>query len=450
MAIRGLNAQRFTLPDSSVPDLRKVKRSNNDQHNFDGVRTEMVKLEVPKTADMHNESAEVEQTVETRVTFENSVQSTSFTLRRLWGCRRLTFLITLPLVIPYLIGQFFPSVRMPQKLIGTLCTPMGIICSCALPDLFTPLSAINCNADYYHTLCDGREVQSPPSSDTLDVIHIVPATTNVFAHPPSSTTVLTVTSTAPTTVPQMVHEPDAFDESRAFPDEPDVNLDESVVEVKSIVSPPSPQYFLSDFGLAESGAKVFSALTSPTEGLGSLSYAAGLMAVLRGYDKTQMHINPPLVVLEEQVSALNCWQFAGSQGHITVSLSDTIIWTHFTLHFPEYLDGNNRKLRQAPKILIMRALVTKSEVQLGDLDSLVAWEQFVTVDQLVDSSLFNLSSAFLEVARVSYRPLLGGRQTFSTHIPVRTSIVLIEILDNWGDTSTCLHRISFHGERDNM
>ncbi|KAJ3963471.1 hypothetical protein EV361DRAFT_756182, partial [Lentinula raphanica] len=88
-----------------------------------------------------------------------------------------------------------------------------------------------------------------------------------------------------------------------------------------------------DFGLAQSGAKVVSALTSPTEGLVPLSYAAGLMAVLRGYDKSQMHINPPLVILEEQLSVSNCWQFVGSQGHATVSLSDTIIWNHLeSLH----------------------------------------------------------------------------------------------------------------------
>ncbi|KAJ3964546.1 hypothetical protein EV361DRAFT_955847 [Lentinula raphanica] len=201
MATRGLNAQRFTLPDSSEPDLRKVKRSNKDRHIFNGVRTEVIKLEVPKAADIHDESTQIEQSIEPRVRFEKPVQSTSsLMLRRLWGCHRLTFLITVPLVVSYLIGRFFPSVHMPQKLIGTLCTPMGIICSCALPDLFVPLSAINCNADYYHTLCDGREAPSPPSSDTLDVTRTEPATTNAFAPLPSSIAAPTITSTAPTTV----------------------------------------------------------------------------------------------------------------------------------------------------------------------------------------------------------------------------------------------------------
>ncbi|KAJ3822680.1 hypothetical protein F5880DRAFT_1483634 [Lentinula raphanica] len=218
------------------------------------------------------------------------------------------------------------------------------------------------------------------------------------------------------------------------------------VKVDSISPYSSPQYLLPDFGLAEGGAKVISGLTSPTEGLAPLSYAAGLLAVLRGYDKTQMHINPPLVVLEEQLSVSNCWKFSGSQGHIAVSLSDTIIWTQFTLHFPDHLDASSSRLEQAPKILIMWALVRKSEVEVENVRFLTAWERFVTVKQLVDSSVFNSSSALLEVARILYRPSTGGRQTFSTQIPVETSIVLIEVVDNWGDPSTCIHRISFHSD----
>ncbi|KAJ3819931.1 hypothetical protein EV361DRAFT_953510 [Lentinula raphanica] len=415
MISQGLNAQRFTLSDSSEPDLCN-KHSNRGNVIFDSVRTEVVNPE-PEPG-MHDlpprESTQLCDKTESKPLWSTLMP------RRLWGCRRLTFLITLPLVISYVIGQYFPSVRMPQKLIGTLCTPMGIICSCALPDLFTPLSAINCNADYYHSLCDGHEVRSPPTSNALSFTPIMPATSNTLAVVPSSTA---ATPTASNTMMWISRKPD----------EPDA----------------LPRNLVRDFGLAEGGAKVVSGLTSPTEGLGSLSYAAGLLAVLRGYDKTQMHINPPLVVLEEQLSVSNCWKFHGSHGHITVSLEDTIAWTHFTLHFPDYLESDNSKLRQAPKVLIMRALVLKSEVEVENLSLLTSWERFVTVDHLFDSSLFNSSSAFVDVARVFYTPSKGGHQTFPTQIPVQTSIVLIEIMDNWGDPSTCIHRISFHGHKGN-
>ncbi|KAJ3755610.1 hypothetical protein EV360DRAFT_85748 [Lentinula raphanica] len=438
MVSRGLNANRFTLSDSSEPNLRKI-RSNKDHKVFDSRSTEATNHK-PK-AGVQDTSLQAKEIIEPRTKSGGNMWPTLM-LRRLSNCHRLTFLITLPLIISYIIGKHFPSVHMPQSLIGMLCTPMGIICSCALPDLFAPLSAINCNADYYHNLCSGREVGlSLPISNSMGVTHLVPSITTL----PSST----ATTTAVTTMMQMVHEPNVtpLKETDVMLHEANVDVEELALVVEPIFSYPAPHHRLPDFGLAEGGAKVLSGLTSPTEGIRPLSYFAGLMAILRGYDKTQMHINPPLVVFEEQLSVSNCWKFTGSQGHIAVSLSDTINWTHFTFHFPDHLDPSNIRLRQAPKTLIMRALVQKADVEVEDFSVLTAWESFVTVNQLLDSSLFNSSSAFLEVARVFYMPSKGGRQTFSTQIPVQTSVVLIEILDNWGDTSTCIHRISVHGHK---
>ncbi|KAJ3901520.1 hypothetical protein F5879DRAFT_807146 [Lentinula edodes] len=273
---------------------------------------------------------------------------------------------------------------------------MGIICSCALPELFAPLSSINCDADYYRSLCVGtlREIG--------DDHYPVPAAT-------------------------------------AFPSH--AGKDSSVT-FKSL--PGSP--LLVDFGLADSGAKVLPALTSATEELGSLSYMAGLLSVLRGYDKTQMHINPPHVVLEQQLSVSNCWKFSGSQGHIAVALSDTILWTDFTIHFPDPLEITER-LEQAPKVFVMRALIELKNIVVQDRNLLTDWEKFVTILPLLDLSTFNSSVVFVEVARVLYDPLDGGHQLFSTYQSVQTSVILVEVLDNWGAPSTCLHRLSFHGRK---
>ncbi|KAJ3887519.1 hypothetical protein GG344DRAFT_11642, partial [Lentinula edodes] len=201
-----------------------------------------------------------------------------------------------------------------------------------------------------------------------------------------------------------------------------------------------------DFGLADSGAKVLPALTSATEELDSLSFVAGLLSVLRGYDKRQMHINPPHVVLEKQLSASNCWKFSGSQGHIAVALSDTILWTDFTIHFPDSLEITE-KLKLAPKVFVMRALVESENIVVEAHSFLANWEQFVTIQPLLDSLIFNSSMVFIEVARIFYNPSEGSHQTFPTHHPVRTAVILVEVLDNWGAPSTCLHRLSFHGTK---
>ncbi|KAJ3897109.1 hypothetical protein F5879DRAFT_996599 [Lentinula edodes] len=301
---RGLNARRFTLPDSSEPNLRKAFINDGaSSKNVPSVvsETEPVRLIMNPGRDRHG----IDTWKIIRAILWSSVATI---LRRLniLDNMRATFLITLPLVFSYLAREYFPSVHMPKKLIGLSCATMGIVCSCALPELFAPLSAINCNADYYHSLCVG----SPRGSSDVH-------------YPVYTTTVCPPVSQA----------------------EKDLS-----------VHPPEPlsSFPLVDFGLAIRGAEVFPALTSATEELGSLSYMAGLLAILRGYDKTQIHINPPRVVLEEQHS--DCWKFLGSQGHITVALSDIILWTNFTIHFPDSLEITER-LRQAPKVLVMRALV---------------------------------------------------------------------------------------------
>ncbi|KAJ3924955.1 MAG: hypothetical protein NXY57DRAFT_968678 [Lentinula lateritia] len=206
-----------------------------------------------------------------------------------------------------------------------------------------PLSSINCDADYYHSLC----VRS--LCEIGGDYYPVPMTA--------------------------------------------ISL--SALQAKkdlSITPKPLPSPPLVDFGLADSGAKV-------------------------GYNKRQMHINPPHVVLEKQLSAANCWKFSGSQGHIAVALLDTILWTDFTFHFPDSLEITE-KLKLASKIFVMRALVESENIVVQAHSFLANWEQFVTIQPLLDSLIFNSSMVFIEVARIFYNPSEGSHQTFPTHHPV--------------------------------
>ncbi|KAJ3898752.1 hypothetical protein F5879DRAFT_994467 [Lentinula edodes] len=408
MSSPGLNARRFTLPDSSEPDLckgknkRRIHAITND--TFEDVISTEYSTRRP-TTDENQERNVAGYWDKCSSAIWLIVVTTLCTGLNIVHNNRATFLITLPLVSTYLVQEFLPSVHAPEILIKPLCTTVGIICSCGLPDFFAPLSTINCNADYYHVLC--IEPSSQMSAET-----------------PSS-------SVLPTT---------------SIPLLPVIAQSDEDLDVTNQRVSVDPMYPSLDFGLADSGAKALLALTSPTEGIGSLSYMARLVAVIRGYDTTQMHINPPRVVLEEQLSMSNCWKFAGSRGHIAIAMSETIIWTHFAIHFPDYLGITEAKLRQAPKIIVMRALVLTENVEAEARSLLTNWEEFVTVRTLLDSSIFNSSCAFMEVARFIYKPSEGSHQIFPTQIPTRTSVVLVEILDNCGDQSTCLHRVSFHSE----
>ncbi|KAE9388708.1 hypothetical protein BT96DRAFT_1025316 [Gymnopus androsaceus JB14] len=208
---------------------------------------------------------------------------------------------------------------------------------------------------------------------------------------------------------------------------------------------PLPNYLLSNFALADNGAKVIAALTSPTAGLRQSSFVDRLLIWARGYDKNHMNVNPPCVVLEDH-SAADCWKFEGSHGHIVLSLSDNIHWRGFTLHFPDQRSLSEDMIRQAPKELSLWALVSKDEVDPGTSSLLSDWKPFLVVGQLLDPSTFNSSNIFQQVARVSL-DALNGPQVFSTHLTTQTSVILVEVLDNWGNDFTCLHRISIHGER---
>ncbi|KAJ3885612.1 hypothetical protein GG344DRAFT_82535 [Lentinula edodes] len=272
MLLQGLNAQQFTLPDSSEPNILKAQRLNQECCN----RRRKTDTYCLKDNGTENRTSAVRSPTFLRGTFWTCVVTL---LCRLFGNHRFTLLITLPLVLAYLVQKYFPSARMPKKLIGMSCTTMGVICSSALPDLFAPLRAINCNADYYVSLCGRTEAAPTETVSTYNDALFGPATTN--------TTTTTTQS------------------EQEF----------SILQVPVLLDSPSRNFLPLDFGLANNGAKVLPALTSPTEGSSPLS----------GYDKTQMHMNPPRVVLEEEVLLSNCWKFAGSQGHIAIALSDSII-----------------------------------------------------------------------------------------------------------------------------
>ncbi|KAJ3979785.1 hypothetical protein F5890DRAFT_1558329 [Lentinula detonsa] len=208
---------------------------------------------------------------------------------------------------------------------------------------------------------------------------------------------------------------------------------------------PLPDYIRSNYALADNGAKVIAALTSPTAGLKQSSFVDNLLILARGFDKNQMHVNPPRVVLEDH-SVSDCWKFEGSHGHLAVSLTDTIHWHGFTLDLPDQLMLSEDTLRQAPKELALWALVSKDEMDIGAPSLFSDWKSFLVVGQLLDPSIFNSSVVFQLVAKVSFDVLNGG-QGFSTQFVAQTSVILVEVLDNWGNDFTCLHSILIHGER---
>ncbi|KAJ3979397.1 hypothetical protein F5890DRAFT_1478565 [Lentinula detonsa] len=218
-------------------------------------------------------------------------------------------------------------------------------------------------------------------------------------------------------------------------------------KVSDMAAPSVPTEILSSptiFDVAQlmNGASIIPALTTPTAGLSTPSFLHKLHTVWQGVDISQIESNPPLVILEDTLT--DCWRFQGRRGHVAISFADTDLLQSVSLNFPDQRLVTADRLRQAPRELFFWALASLEQVNTSYKHLLKPWQEFVTVEDLVDRSRFNSSVEFFRVASFAYDPL-NGLQHFPLHHPVPTSTIVLEIMDNWGDESTCLHGVQVYG-----
>ncbi|KAJ3899522.1 SUN domain-containing protein, partial [Lentinula edodes] len=118
-----------------------------------------------------------------------------------------------------------------------------------------------------------------------------------------------------------------------------------------------------------------------------------------------------------------CWAFLGPRGHIAFALSEPIVVTDFTIFYANPDELTTKELQQAPKIIQLWALSAPKSPQ-----------------DVVQQKLL--------LANVSFTLQQGTKQTFSVESPTEslTTVVVIEVLDNWGSETTCLYRIAIHGQ----
>ncbi|KAF5342964.1 hypothetical protein D9757_015219 [Collybiopsis confluens] len=198
-----------------------------------------------------------------------------------------------------------------------------------------------------------------------------------------------------------------------------------------------------DVAQLNAGAVIIPALTTPTaKSTTSPSFLHKLQTVWRGIDMSQVHYKPPLVILED--SSTDCWEFEGSHGHVAISFADPVILETFSMEYPDEKVLSAEMLWQAPQALHLWALTSEERVNMMDKDLLEPWQRFVVVEDLVNPSFFNSSAMFFPVAQFTFNPL-NGRQNYTLHYSIPISTIVLEILNNWGDETTCLHRVGVHG-----
>ncbi|KAJ8095836.1 hypothetical protein PM082_022729 [Marasmius tenuissimus] len=203
-----------------------------------------------------------------------------------------------------------------------------------------------------------------------------------------------------------------------------------------------------DCALAANGGSILPGFTSRTLGyeeanLGLFDY---FHYFFRGYYPQYARIVPAPIVIDSHVQAGRCWAFRGSAGHIGISLSQPILVTGITFHHPDHRELAPELLAQAPSTVRLWSLQT--DTQGAGIDAID-----VNTNSHVSAKRFSLDVAnrepgsFALLATLSYDPTSPGQRVFYPVTGPRyiSSIVVLEVTENWGGDRTCLYRISIHG-----
>jgi len=199
-----------------------------------------------------------------------------------------------------------------------------------------------------------------------------------------------------------------------------------------------------DFALRGAGAIVLPELTSTTYRPAEQRLAVGGQITL------------PTIVLDEQVSIGDCWEFRGSSGHIGITLSEYVNFTSMSIHYVHPSRVSSKMIQKAPRSLTLWALVDPLQLSSKDVrpDETRRPIEFLTSRDLPPA--INPSHIFVQVLKAEY--VIDGSnpvQVFapsvsaSTWVPyvhsIASAMVVVEINSNWGSNTTCLHHIGLHG-----
>ncbi|KAI0654537.1 hypothetical protein C8Q70DRAFT_925457 [Cubamyces menziesii] len=160
----------------------------------------------------------------------------------------------------------------------------------------------------------------------------------------------------------------------------------------------------------------------------------------------------PEVVISEDSSIGNCWT-PGVSGQVGLSTTTVIYPTHVTVeHIPRQIAVD---VGRAPRHMILwgvidglsnvhkhRWLIDNREMDISPDSSLRGHHAPPLTD----------NHAFVVLAAIEYN--ISGPspvQTFAVHDRILDSqmdfgIYVLEIIDNWGSSDTCLYRVQIHGE----
>jgi SUN domain-containing protein 1/2 len=201
-----------------------------------------------------------------------------------------------------------------------------------------------------------------------------------------------------------------------------------------------------DFALHSGGAVVIPSLTSDTHEI----KPHGVRQQVIGYLTGQGYAlgRPPITALHHETHVGHCWPFPGDQGQLGVTLSRVVQIEEITIdHVARDVAWD---MSSAPRKMEVWGLVEGA----SNFAKVAAWDAARTnAGQEIPMQPRSLphSVRYVRIAQFEYDANAPNAvQTFPVEEDVRVSgmdfgIVVLRVLNNWGQSFTCLYRFRVHG-----
>ncbi|KAI0364520.1 hypothetical protein BV20DRAFT_1039373 [Pilatotrama ljubarskyi] len=191
-----------------------------------------------------------------------------------------------------------------------------------------------------------------------------------------------------------------------------------------------------DFALHADGGRVMEDLTFP----------------LPIHTSKQPPVSPlqnPERALQDDIHIGNCWHIPSRTGQLGIILPVHVYPTHVTIdHIPIEIAAD---IGRAPRNMLLWGVVD------GELNR-ARYLNFTSFEQLVPSAMGRRAppvmgnNTYILLSSLEYDIYASSHiQTFQIdprliYSRMYFGIVVLEIVDNWGSTTTCLYRVRIHGD----
>jgi hypothetical protein len=152
--------------------------------------------------------------------------------------------------------------------------------------------------------------------------------------------------------------------------------------------------------------------------------------------------NSPALVLNEKLGVGDCWEFSGSRGHLGLSLSQNTTVSAFSLDYPHPDSALATSIGKAPRTVVFWALFPSAT---PSKDPSRPISHFLHATSLPPNT--HMTDRFFALYNGTFNPtLLPTRQYFPLTPPigVMAQIIVVEVLSNWGSSSTCVYYVGIH------